>query len=90
MESILNFQVPAEGLEMVILLHAQYKALRHHKLIINDDSQPNFFLYHFGNYFQFFFTKRIFKSFHFWKKINFSEKMPSDGLELVILLHTQY
>ena len=37
MEPKLNFQVPAEGLELVILLHALYQALRHHKSIINDD-----------------------------------------------------
>ena len=36
---------PSEGLELVILLHTQYYALtlRHHKLIINDDSHPNYF-----------------------------------------------
>ena len=38
MEEKLNFQVPTEGLELVILLHTQ-----HHKLEINDDSQLNFF-----------------------------------------------
>ena len=43
MEEKLNFQVPAEGLELVILLHTQYEALRHHKLTMNDDSQPKFF-----------------------------------------------
>ena len=43
MEEKLNFQVPAEGLELVILLHTQYQALRHHKLKINDDSHLNFF-----------------------------------------------
>ena len=40
MEEKLNFQVPAEGLELVILLHTQYQALRHHKLTMNDDSHP--------------------------------------------------
>ena len=38
MEEKLNFQVPTEGLELVILLHTQ-----HYKLEINDDSRLNFF-----------------------------------------------
>ena len=43
MEPTLNFQVPAEGLQQVILLHTQYLALRHRKLIINDDSHLKLF-----------------------------------------------
>ena len=52
MEQILNFQVPAEGLELVILLH--------------------------------FLLKAFFQIFTFKRNINFSEKMLSEGLELVI------
>ena len=48
---------------------------------------PNF-LYHIINYFQFFLQTLFFKFFTFEKKLNFSEKMPSEGLKLVILLHT--
>ena len=43
LKQILNFQMPAEGLELVILLHTQYSALRQHQLKINDDSHLNFF-----------------------------------------------
>ena len=44
MKQILNFQVTAEGLELVILGHTQFQALKHHKLIMIDDSHPYFFL----------------------------------------------
>ena len=44
MEPILNFQVPVEGLELVILLHTQYFALRHYKSKMNYVSHPKFFL----------------------------------------------
>jgi hypothetical protein len=37
-----------------------------------------------------FLLKPFFKIFTFEKNPNFSEKKPSEGLELVILLHTQY
>jgi hypothetical protein len=42
MEPIPNFQVPAEVLELVILLHTQYY-LGRHKSIANDDSHPKYF-----------------------------------------------
>ena len=90
MEWKLNFQVPAEGLELLILLHTQYWALRHHKLIINDDSHPQFFLSYINPICPSFFIKSFLKIFTFEKNLNFSEKMPTEGLELLILLHTQY
>jgi hypothetical protein len=90
MEPRLNFQVPYEDIELLILLHTQNKALRHHKPIINDDSHPNFFLHHFINYFRFFYKKDFEKFLVLQKNHNFSEKTPSEGLELVILLHRQH
>ena len=60
MEEKLNFQVPAEGLELVILLHTQYEALRHHKLKMNDDSILNFFLSYINPICPSFFIKTIF------------------------------
>jgi len=42
--------------------------LRHHKLIINDDSHPNFFLSYINPICPSFFIKSIFLNFHFWKK----------------------
>ena len=68
MEPKLNFQVPVEGLEL-------YKALRHHKSIINNDSHSKFsklflfVVYHF-------FTEKILKKFTYKKEHNFSEKNP--------------
>ena len=43
MEPILNFQVPAEGLELVILLHTQYITLVPHNYLVHHDGQKNFF-----------------------------------------------
>ena len=41
MEPILNFQVPGEGLELVILLHTQYITLVPHNSLMHHDSQKN-------------------------------------------------
>jgi hypothetical protein len=60
MEPILNFQVAAEGLELLTLLHTPYYALRHHKAIINDESHP--FLVLFLLIISNFFTKIILKN----------------------------
>jgi hypothetical protein len=43
-EPILNFHVPAEGLELVILLHTQYITLVPHNSLMHHDSQK--FFYH--------------------------------------------
>ena len=80
MEQILYFQVPAEGLELVILLHTQYLGLRHHKLMINDDSHPKTFGLNKPYMPIFFLLKAFLKIFTFEKNLNFSEKMPSEGL----------
>ena len=65
MEQILNFQVPAEGLEMVILLRTQYVlSFEHHKLTINDDSHP-IFLSYINPICPLFPIKSIFLNFHF-------------------------
>ena len=61
--------------ELVILQHTLYKALRHHKSIINDDSHSKFsklFLFVVYN----FFTEKILKKFTYKKEHNFSEKNP--------------
>ena len=51
--------------------------MRHHKLIINDDSHPNFFLSYINPICPSFFIKIIFLNFHFWKKLNFCfENLP--------------
>ena len=44
-QPISNLQVPAEDLELAILLHTHYTALtlRYHKTMINDDSYPKIF-----------------------------------------------
>ena len=39
MEPILNFQVPAEGLELVILIHTQYITLVPHNSLMHHESQ---------------------------------------------------
>ena len=45
--------------------------MRHHKLIINDDSHLNFFLSYVNPICPSFFIKSIFLNFHFWKNLNF-------------------
>ena len=69
-EKNLNFceKFPTEGLELLILLHTQHWALSHHKLMINEDSHPNFFLAYINNICPSIFIKTIFQNFHFWKK----------------------
>ena len=43
MEPKLNFQVPAEGLEMLILLHRQCYTLEPHKSVMHHHSLPFFY-----------------------------------------------
>ena len=45
MESKLNFQVTAEGLEMLILLHRQYSTSGLHKSVMHHHSHPILFHY---------------------------------------------
>ena len=52
-------------------------------------ANQNFFVL-FYLLFPIFLQKEFLKNFTFEKIPNFSEKLPSEGLELVILLHTQY
>ena len=52
MEPILNFQVPAEGLELVILLHTQYITLVLHNSLMHHDSQKNIVIIIFIYFFQ--------------------------------------
>ena len=68
MEEKLNFQVPAEGLELVILLHTQYQALRHHKLKINDDRHFNVFFVLYKPYMPIIFYQKHFSRFSLSKK----------------------
>ena len=51
--------------------------MRHHKLIINDDSHPNFFCLILTLYAHDFSLKALFWIFTFEKNLNFSEKMPT-------------
>ena len=76
MEPKLNFQVPAEGLEMLILQHRQYKTLGPHKSVMHHHSHPNIFFIISISYSKFFFTKMILKNFPFEKIPIFSEKNP--------------
>ena len=57
MEPKLNFQVPAEGLEMHILLHRQYQTLGPNKLVMHQHSHP-FFSHQFNLLILFFLQKR--------------------------------
>jgi hypothetical protein len=64
MEPILNFQVPVEGLELVILLHTQYIILVPHNSLMYHDSQKKKIIIILFYFFQYV-TGRIFKNFHF-------------------------
>ena len=58
MEPRLNFQVPSEGLKLVILLNKLW-SLGHHKSVLCIDGHPIFFSFSFYLLFQNLFTERI-------------------------------